>query len=517
MPLTRRQFLQRSAGLLATAWVPPSARAATPPRFVAYPYTLGIASGYPHAAGVTLWTRLAPEPLAGGGMPSAPVEVGWEVAEEDTFKRIAARGRTLASPAGGHSVHVDVNGLDPEREYWYRFHAGDAVSPVGRTRTAPPPDAANGRLRLAFAACQQYEHGYYTAYRHMAREPLDLVVHLGDYIYEATWGRNLVRHHGAEEPWALEQYRNRYALYKGDADLQAAHAAFPWIVTWDDHEVDNDYANDRSQDLDDPEIFLARRAAAYQAYYEHQPLPAWARPRGKDMQLYATLRYGSLARFYVLDTRQYKSHQVCARPNRGGSNVVTDESCPERLDHALSMLGREQERWLHESFGRSAARWNVIAQQTYLSPVDRTPGPGASWWTDGWDGYPQARERLFASLQTQRVANPVVLSGDVHTAAVADLHAVPGDLGSAVIAAEYVCPALTSQGPSTKATEALMQENPHVKFADGSSKGYTTLDITPERCVARHRVVGNVAAADSPVRTLVTYATEAGRPGAQKA
>lgn len=517
MSLTRRQFLQRSACLAASAWTAGYSRSFAQPRFASDPYALGVASGYPHAGGFTLWTRLAPQPLAGGGMQPAPVEVHWEVADDDAFRRVVRRGRETASPAWGHSVHVDVNGLEPEREYWYRFRAGDAISPPGRTRTAPRPDAANARLRFAFAACQQYEHGYYTAYRHMARESLDLVVHLGDYIYEATWGRNRVRDHAADEPWTLEEYRNRYGLYKGDRDLQAAHAAFPWIVTWDDHEVDNDYANDRSQDLDDPQVFLARRAAGYQAYYEHMPLPAWARPRGKDMRLHASLDYGRLASFYVLDARQYKSHQVCPRPGRGGSNIVREEDCPELRDPTRSMLGHEQERWLHESLGRSATRWNVIAQQTYLSPVDRLPGPGTAYWTDGWDGYPRARERLLASLQSQRVSNPIVLSGDVHTAAVADVHAKPGDPGSPVIATEFVCPSITSHGPSVKAVELLLQENPHIKFANGWRKGYATVDITAARCIARYRTVGSIVETDSPVRTLVRYTTEAGRPGVEKA
>jgi alkaline phosphatase D len=515
MPLTRRQFLIRSAAL-ASAWTAGCARSFAQPRFVNDPYRLGIASGYPHAAGFTLWTRLAPRPLDGGGMEPVPVEVHWEVAHDEGFKRIAASGRAAASPQWAHSVHVDVKGLEPAREYWYRFRAGDAVSPHGRTRTAPRPDAANARLRLAFTACQQYEHGYYTAYRHMAREGLDLVVHLGDYIYESTWGRTAVREHAADEPLTLGDYRNRYAQYKGDADLQAAHAAFAWIVTWDDHEVDNDYANDRSQDLDDPEVFLARRAAAYRAYYEHQPLPAWARPRGRDMRIHGTHEYGRLARFYVLDARQYKSHQACPRPDRGGSNVVRADECPERLDPSRSMLGREQERWLHESLGRSAARWNVIAQQTCLAPVDRLPGPGEAYWTDGWDGYPQARERLFASLKSERVSNPIVLSGDIHMAAVADLHAIPGDAKSPVIATEFVCPPMTSQGPSAKRVAALLDENFHIKFANGSRKGYATVELTPERCIARYRTVGSVTVKDSPVTTLVTYATAAGRPGVEK-
>ena len=517
MSLTRRNFLQASAAVFALASVTGPSRAVAQARFASNPYTLGVASGYPHASGMTIWTRLAPQPIKGGGMPTAPVEVRWEIAEDDAFRKIAARGTALASPEWAHSIHVDVTGLNPGRPYWYRFFSGDAMSPIGRTRTAPAYDSRAAHVRFAFTACQQYEQGYYTAYRHMAGEDLDLVVHLGDYIYESSWGSNHVRKHGAGEPYTLDEYRNRFALYKTDADLQFAHAAFPWIVTWDDHEVDNDYANDRSQDLDPREAFLLRRAAAYQAYYEHMPLPAWARPQGPDMQLYHTADYGSLARFFVLDTRQYRSHQVCPRSNRGGSTVVRDEDCPERTDDGLTMLGQKQEHWLRESFGRSRAHWNLIAQQTMMAQVDRRPGPGADYWTDGWDGYPKARERLLASATSRNVSNPVVLSGDVHMAGIADLKTHFNDPKSATIATEFVCPSISSQGPTVKRTELLLQENPHVLFANGTQRGYTTLELTQARCEARIRTLFSGAQLDSPIRTLASYTVENGRPGAKRA
>jgi alkaline phosphatase D len=516
MSTSRREFLQRAAALAVIGTCAPQQPVLAQPRFESYPFKLGTASGYPHAGGVTLWSRLAPRPLAGGGMPQRGVEVSWEVAADQGFRTIAAKGTALAAPELAHSVHVDVNGLQPARTYWYRFTAGGETSPVGRTRTAPEPTALNARMRFAFAACQQYEQGYYTAYRHMAREDLDLVVHLGDYIYESSWGRNLVRAHGADQPYTLAEYRNRYALYKSDEDLKAAHAAFPWIVTWDDHELQNDYANDRSQDLDARDAFLSRRAAAYQAYYEHMPLPAWARPKGPDMRLHGAFAYGQLANFFVLDDRQYRSHQVCARPGRGGSTVVREEDCPDRLDPNLTLLGLEQERWLDESLGRSRARWNVIAQQTQMAQVDRRPGPGADYWTDGWDGYPRARERLLRSLSGQRVANPLVIGGDVHMSAVADLKANFDDAKSPVVATEFVCPSISSQGPTVKRVELLLQENPHIKFANGARRGYTTLELTPTRCVSRIRTVASVTERDSDVRTLAMHAVDDGRAGAQR-
>jgi len=513
--LTNRRVFLKQAGALAAALVTPWTRLLAQPRFASTPFTLGIASGFPHPEGMTLWTRLAPaDPAALAG---AAVEVTWEIAADEAFGKIAGSGKARAAPEWGHSVHVDVQGLEPARPYWYRFRAGESMSPVGRTRTAPRAIADSARLRFAFACCQQYEQGYYVAYRHMAAEDLDLVVHLGDYIYEASWGRNHVRSHGASEPWTLAEYRDRYALYKRDEDLQAAHAAFPWLVTWDDHEVDNDYANDRSQDLDPPEAFLARRAAAYQAYYEHMPLPAWARPAGPNMQLYTAVSFGQIATFFMLDGRQYKSHQPCPRPGRGGSNTVTDADCPERLDPKLSFFGSRQEAWLTEQLGSSRAKWNLLAQQTFMAQADRTPGPGSSFWTDGWDGYPRARERLLTSLSGQRISNPLVLSGDVHMSAANDLKINFDDAKAPVVATEFVCPSISSQGPAQTRVAVFMRENPHVKFANGERRGYSTVELTSERCIERIRVVGTVTERESPISSIATYAVQSGRAGAERA
>jgi alkaline phosphatase D len=511
MPTSRREFLLRAAALAAAL---PAPQLLAQPKFERNPFTLGVASGYPLADGVVLWTRLAPQPIAGGGVPPATVEVGWEVAADEAFRKIVRRGKETADPRWAHSVHVDVTGLEPARPYYYRFHAGGAASPIGRTRTAPAPDAAAERLRFAFASCQQYEQGYYCAYRHMAAEDLDLVVHLGDYIYESSWGRAHVRKHGEEEPLTLADYRNRYALYKSDADLQAAHAAFPWLVTWDDHEVQNDYANDRSQHGDPREEFLDRRAAAYQAYYEHMPLPRRMRPRGPDMQIYTLWNWGTLARLYVLDDRQYRDHQACPREGRGGgSNVVPLVTCPELQQPGRSILGAAQERWLDEGLAASAARWNVLAQQTIMAQVDRRIGPEQSFWTDGWDGYPKAREKLLETLASRRIANPVVIGGDVHTAAVSDLKADFNDPKSAVVATELTGTSITSQGLTPKAIEGWRAENPHIRYASSARRGYWAMDLAPQRCTARLRTV-NEKAHDSPVSTSAVCVVEDGKPGA---
>ena len=513
MALSRRAFLLSASSLAAAAFVPaPLARSS--PKFSANPFTLGVASGYPQPRGVVLWTRLAPAPLAGGGMPPQPVDVAWEVAEDQAFRTIARKGTALAGPQFAHSVHVEVDGLEPARWYWYRFHAGTTVSPVGRTRTAPAPDAAAERMRFAYACCQHYEQGYYAAYRHMAAEDLDLVIHVGDYIYESSWGRNHVRRHEAGEPITLGEYRNRHALYKSDPDLQAAHAAFPWLLTWDDHEVDNDYAGAHSQDRDPPELFLKRRAAAYQAYYEHMPLPAWARPRGPDMRLYTRWAFGQLAQFHVLDDRQYRSPQACPQPGRGGSNVV--EICNERLDPGRSLLGAAQEKWLFDGLAASRTRWNVIAQQTLMAQVDRMPGTGQAFWTDGWDGYPLARRRLLTHIAEKRVANPVVIGGDVHMSAVADLKIEFDDPRAPVVATEFVATSISSQGPSRRDIAARAEDNPHIKYADPTRRGFTVIELSARRGLAQLRTLDDVKNAQSPIRTLVKFAVEDGAPGAHR-
>ncbi|MBM3392534.1 MAG: alkaline phosphatase [Betaproteobacteria bacterium] len=505
MGLDRRRFLLASSLALAAP------RLWASPAFSADPFSLGVASGAPLPDGVVLWTRLAPDPLEGGGLPPADIAVRWEVARDEGFRDIVRQGSARAEARHAHSVHVEADGLEPVRWYWYRFMAGGAVSPVGRTRTAPAAGSPADRLRLAFASCQQYEQGFYAAHRHMAAEDLDLVVFLGDYIYESSWGVRHVRKHEAPEPTTLEQYRNRYARYKSDPDLQRCHAAFPWLVTWDDHEVDNDYANDRSEDLDPN--FLARRAAAYQAYWEHMPLRAGARPDGPHMRLHGRHDFGTLACFHVLDGRQYRDHQACPRYLRGGANVVDDLHCPPRLEPKRSLLGEAQERWLYAGFSRSKARWNIVAQALLMAQADRKPGPERQFWTDGWDGYPAARSRLLQAVAERRPANPLVIGGDIHFNCVADLKIDFDNEQSPVVATEFCTTSITSQGPLQSRLDVLRAENPHVRFASSEKRGYVTLELGEKRCLAHLRVIDSEKKADSGISTLASFVVEDGRPG----
>jgi len=507
----RRRFLQALAAAAVSPGLPACAQVSVP-RFARDPFALGVASGYPHPGGMVLWTRLV------GGLDPVAYPVRWEIASDEAMRTIVASGGAVAEPQWAHSVRVEPKGLAPDRWYWYRFMAGEAVSPVARTRTAPRLDAAVERLRFCFASCQQYEQGFFVAHRHIAADAPDLVAFLGDYIYESSWGKEHVRSHEAGEPYTLDEYRQRYALYKSDPDLQAAHAACPWIATWDDHEVDNDYADDRPEDGMPKEQFLLRRAAAYQAYYEHMPLPERMKPKGPDMRIYTQVGWGQLARFFVLDDRQYRSWQACPRPKRtGGSNTVDIEKCPQLFNPTRSMLGRTQEKWLENSLVESRSHWNLIAQQTTMAQFDQKPGPGRRAWTDGWDGYPAARKRLLDFLYGKKIANPVVLGGDVHSFNVADLKLDFDDPKSPVVASEFVGTSITSQAWAQERLNQFLPDNPHMKLMDSRYRGYVRVEVTPGRMRADLRAMVSVLQREAACNTLATFVVEDGKAGPQRA
>ena len=366
----------------------------------------------------------------------------WELADDEAFTRVVARGEETAEAAWAYSVHAEPAGLEPARWYWYRFSALGERSAVGRTRTAPAADAA-ATLRFAIASCQRYDVGHYAAWRHVAGADLDLVMFLGDYIYEYATRKDPVRRTEGGEIFTLDQYRARYATYKSDPSLQAAHAAAPWLLVWDDHEVSNDYAGFRGQDLSVDT--RARRAAAYRAYWEHMPFPKSARPVDADMRIVGRLDWGRLARIHLLDDRQYRDPQACPRPNRGGSNTVALAQCPALTDPARTLLGTEQEQWLAAGWDLGRP-WNLVAQQTLMARftwVDPAIG-GGGYWTDGWDGYAPARNRLLGAVAAKKVPGVVVFGGDVHSNYVADLKADYDDPASPVVASEFCGTSITS-------------------------------------------------------------------------
>ncbi len=515
-PVTRRRVVTTGLGAVAATIVPAPLRAASGAALRDNPFTLGVASGYPQPDGMVLWTRLAPQPLVpGGGLPAdAVIPVTWEIAGDERFGRIVQSGTAHAAAEWAHSVHVEPTGLLPDRDYWYRFRAGNHVSPPGRTRTSVALGAALAKLRLAVVSCQQYEHGYYAAYRHIVADDPGLVVHLGDYIYELTWGTNLVRSHGAPECYTLDDYRARYALYKSDPDLQAAHAAAPWLLTWDDHEVDNDYAADADEENDPPALFLARRAAAYRAYYEHLPLPRRAVPFGPYMRIHAARACGDLARIVMLDGRQYRSRQACATAGQGGGRTTW---CEELFAEDRTMLGAAQEDWLGARLARGGTAWNLIAQQTVMTRIDEQGGPGERYWTDSWNGYPAARARLMGTLGRLKDANPVVLSGDIHAFGVANLNAVAENPESPIVASEFVTTSVTSQAVADKLAGHVLGENPNLLFGSPQYRGYLRLDLTRDTLRADLVALDDATRRDSGRRVLRSYVVESGRPGPKPA
>lgn len=477
-----------------------------------YPFQLGIASGDPAHDGVVLWTRLAPDPIRGGGMPHEDVRVQWQIARDEGMKHVVQKGTATAAADWAHAVHVEVQGLESDRTYWYQFKVGFDTSPVGRTRTAPNANVMVDRLRFAFASCQHYEYGYYTAFKHMAAEDLSAVVHLGDYIYEEKATTNRVRQHNGDETVTLDDYRNRHALYRTDPDLQAAHAAFPWIVTWDDHEFDNNYAADVSEEPNIiAEQFLKRRADAYKAYYEHMPLRRSSLPMGPAMPLYRNISYGQLAEFSVLDTRQYRTDQPCGDRSK--------PLCDGVYAPDATLLGDAQEKWLFDRLTASPARWNVLAQQVMMARVDRKPGDAVAYNMDQWDGYDAGRQRLLQYLSDRRISNPVVLTGDIHSNWVNDLKIDFDDLSSATVATELVGTSISSGGDGAvtgKETPRVLAENPFVRFYN-AERGYVRCELTPAQWQTDFRVVPVVSKPGGPCLTRASFVIENGVAGAERA
>jgi alkaline phosphatase D len=513
--INRRHLI--GAGLAAPALLSIGSRADA--TGAADPFTLGVASGEPVSDGMVLWTRLAPRPLEGdGGMPPIAVPVRWEIAEDERFAQIVRHGQVIADPDWGHSVHVEVGGLRPDRRYWYRFISGGVVSPVGRTRTAPLPGAPVNGLRIVFSSCQKYEAGYYAAWRHAVADDPDLIFFLGDYIYEAAPADGGVRRHLNPEPFDVPGYRVRYATYKLDPLLQGAHAAAPWVVTWDDHEVANDYADDLDEHNGDRTAFLRRRAAAYKVYWEHMPLRRSARPVGPSARLYRTLDWGRLAQFQIVDDRQWRSGHPCQPPellaqHRDYKTLVTD--CAERRDPARTILGAEQEAWLGDALGATQAHWNLLTQQTLMTSYARIdpahPDLGPQYWSvDSWGGYPAARERILRRWRDAKTPNPLVLSGDIHAFAATDM--ADPDAPERLLASEFVGGSITSLFHDAVFRQSTML-NPGFRFAENEVRGYGLAELTPTHGTVDFRGLRDARDPDSAISSIARFTVEAGKAG----
>ncbi|MEV0702631.1 alkaline phosphatase D family protein [Saccharopolyspora sp. NPDC050389] len=473
-------------------------------RRLADPFTLGVASGDPLPDGVVLWTRLAPEPTADdglGGMPDKAVPVQWEVAADEQFSKIVQSGETEAAPELGHSVHVEPAGLEPGAEYFYRFRAEGSISPVGRTRTAPAAGTL-GELTMCFTSCAHFGQGYFTAYRRMAEDEPGLILHLGDYQYEYAAKDGDVRKVLGPETRTLANYRQRHAQYKTDPDLQLAHATAPWLVVFDDHEVENNWADETPEKPDDG--FPDRRKVALQAYYENMPLRAGSKPNGIDMQLYRRYGWGSLVNFHMLDTRQYRDDQACGDGVQSG--------CADREDPDRSITGAEQEKWITDGFRDTTARWDVLGQQVFFSKIDLTPGTEEGYNMDAWDGYVANRDRIAGAMADSAVRNGVVLTGDVHRHWAAEIKRTHDDPGSRAVGTEFITTSVTSGGDGNDDGNGdVLKENPHVKFY-ANRRGYVRTKFTEKELRADYRVLPYVSKKDAPAETAKSFVVEDGNP-----
>jgi alkaline phosphatase D len=499
--LSRRRFVATSAATLIAA--PALVRAQS--KWRGQPFSLGIASGDPSPDGFVIWTRIAPQPLEPhGGMPMTVMPVAWEVASDEAFRSVVAKGSAAARPELAHSVHVEVAGLQPDRPYFYRFEVSGERSGIGRARTLPLATATPASLRLGVAGCQDYQGGYFTAFRHLAAEDLAFVFHYGDYIYEYGPDSPTVRAHVGDVLMSLDDYRRRYAQYKSDADLQRAHAAHAFFMTLDDHEVRNNWAGDfEDEEKAPPEVFRLRRQAAFQAWYEHMPVRRAQFPVGSAIQLYRGARFGNLARFDFLDTRQFRTNQPCD----DGYKVA----CAAVRSPRAHIVSAEEEAWLTRNLQRRDARWNVVAQQVMMMALDwrerPDAAPGKTLNLDSWAGYEVQRERLLARMRG--LNEVVVLTGDEHRNYAGLLHD-----RERPVAVEFVGTSISSDGdgddmPSTG--PALLAANPQLKLVN-NQRGYLTCDVTPNEWRTNFMVLDKVSSPGGKLSKRATFAVERGRP-----
>ncbi|PRQ10469.1 alkaline phosphatase [Corynebacterium sp. 13CS0277] len=488
----------------------------------------GVASGDPYPRSVILWTRVTstPDDAPGSGR-GRPVDVAWEVARDADFRHIVATGTVHTTPARDNTVKLEATGLEPSAAYYYRFRALGQTSPVGRTRTAPAPGEDVSRLRLALLSCANWEAGYFQAYRDLAtRGDIDIAVHVGDYIYEyatgeyAAKGNRVIRPHvPAHETVTLADYRARYGHYHTDPDLQAGHAACPWIVTWDDHEVANDAwdtgAENHSADEGD---YTARRDAAMQAYLEWLPI------RGEG-HIYRSLGFGRLFELHMLDLRSYRSEYV---EYRAADN-------PDR-----TILGPDQYAWLTRKLTSNDTAWQIVGNPVMISPILLPPldpelaagiteltglaRDGYPYTSDTWDGFTSERHKLLSLLREKHVDNVVFVTGDIHTSWAGELPLIParyrpGDY----VAAEFVGPSVTSANidemwnlpdgsPIPHITSnAIRAVNPYLKYCDLEHHGYCVVEVTPDHVQCDWIFVTNKDVPGSPMWIAQSLRTEKGK------
>ena len=508
----RRQLLQYASALAISSFANPIrlAFANEPIKFTDYPFKLGVASGDPVTEGFVLWTRLAPNPYDLTLLPQRSIPVRWEVAEDEKLQKLVQTGTGLAHADNAHSVHVEVQGLKPDREYFYRFIVGKEESAIGRTRTLPLIGKHLDNFRFAYASCQDITNGYFSAYKDMVEQNPQLIIHTGDYIYEGIY-RDGGRRIPVSEAISLQDYRYLYGRYKLDPHLQQAHAAAPWLMIWDDHEVENDWGGDYSESMSDPEQFLKRKTAAIKAYYEHMPLRLSARMSRGESRIYQRTIVGDLLEFNLLDCRQYRSQPPCKDEKGHAPRYI--KPCQEALSEDRSMLGLDQEKWLRRGFGHAASKWNTLVQTAPMAPFDFKQGEGVSYKMDGWDGYAATRQRILDLIVNKQISNPVAIGGEIHACYAGVVHAKAFDFDSPPVLNELMCTSITSGGGGDERydkTMDLFSENTFARYFENRFRGYTLCDVSHKQWQATLRSVKNVKDPDSSCSTLRKLTIEAG-------
>ena len=548
-PLGRRAVLATgTAGAGLATVTAPTPTAATPGTVgaagAAY-FRHGVASGDPLPDAVVIWTRVTPTSDSAPGSGRGPrVKVTWEVATDRRFRTVVRRGSFETGGSRDHTVKVDVARLSPATWYFYRFTYRGAHSRVGRTRTAPAHDALPGHLRFGVVSCANLQAGWFGAYRGLAaRDDLHAVLHLGDYLYEYGPGQygygsdnvDVRSHEPAHEMLSLADYRQRHAQYKRDRDLQDLHARYPWVVTWDDHEVTNDQWRDGAENHQaDEGEYLARRARAHRAYDEWMPVRLdGTATLGDGDRLYRRLRFGQLAEISLLDLRTYRDQQVATTP----SPVPNPD--PATGDPDRSITGARQLDWLKRSLSPDRPQWKIIGNPVMITPVDfgalphdlldpvndvtgLLPRDGAPYNTDQWDGYTDDRRELFTHIRDHQVTDALFITGDIHSGWACELpyDASTYPLGDSA-GVEFVCSSVTSNNlkditrspartTSVAVEEAIKANNRHIKYLNFDDHGFSVLDLTPQRAQMDWFVIGDRAEADTSVTWQVSYATPTG-------
>lgn len=465
-------------------------------------FKLGVASGDVSATGVVLWTRLAPEPgVADGGMPAEEVSVRWELSTDPAFTNISRSGMEQATPTLAHSVHVELDDLSPASEYWYRFSANGQYSPVGRTKTLPLDLQKTDSIRFATASCQNFSHGHFGAYRHVVRDSPDFVMHLGDYIYETSFGENVRPHPSDEPPRTLDEFRLWHTHYKSDPDLQLAHATLPFFAVLDNHDAVPDGDNAQRE----------LRRAAYQAWYEHMPVRGYSRPGSDRFSMHRCINLGDVAQICLLDSRQYRdSIELCSQDyDRSYGFGNYRQRCSAVFSESRSMLGQAQTSWLIENIKKAPAAWNVVASPGPFQPFSYRVEGEDRRYISAWDAYPANRSRIANALLQSSASRPLVVSGDVHSFWAVDGAKTPWK-GERFPIMEFTTSSISANWPPALAEPVTqnLEHNPQVQYYEPAYRGYMLHDVSADQWQTTARAVSTVLNRDSQVSSIARFVVD---------